>query len=89
MSLLSTVTSGVRQEGLRIVLAGQEKVGKTTLACGAPGALLVPLEIGYTGIDIAKTAMVQEYATLEHFMAETLAYAQQGTLSKVRFLIKP
>ena len=80
MSLLSTVTSGVRQEGLRIVLAGQEKVGKTTLACGAPGALLIPLEIGYTGIDIAKTAMVQDYATLEHFMAETLAYAQQGAL---------
>jgi len=78
MSLLSTITTGVHQEGLRIVLAGQEKVGKTTLACGAPNALLIPLEIGYTGIDIAKTGMVQDYATLEALMGEILGYAQQG-----------
>lgn len=44
MSILGQVTTGGRRTGQRIVIAGQEKTGKTTLAMGAPNALLVPLE---------------------------------------------
>lgn len=54
-SILGAVTHGRTQSGQRIVIAGPEKVGKTTLACGAPGALLVPLEIGYASQTVTKT----------------------------------
>jgi len=78
MSILGTVTTGIRQEGLRIVLAAQEKVGKTTLACDAPNPLLIPLEIGYTGIDIPKTGMIQDFNSVVDLLSEILAWVQQG-----------
>lgn len=78
MSILSTVNTERRREGLRIVLAGVEKVGKTTLATDAPGALLVPLEIGYSGVSVAKTAMLQNYEHVKQLMQEVLAAAQAG-----------
>lgn len=70
-SILSTITSGINHnEGVRIVIAGQEKVGKTTLSCDAPNALLVPLEIGYKSIAIHKTAMLQTYREVEALILE-------------------
>ena len=78
MSILSTISTGIRSEGLRIVIAGQEKMGKTTLVSGAPAPLLIPLEIGYSGIEIAKTSMLQKYNDVESLLAEILGYVQQG-----------
>lgn len=78
MSILSTVTTGVSRTGLRIVIAGQEKMGKTTLCAGAPGALLVPLEVGYAGVNVAKTNMLQSWQEVEAFMAEVTALAQRS-----------
>lgn len=63
MSILGSVTTGVARTGIRMVVAAQEKMGKTTIACGAPQALLVPLEVGYQGVSVAKTPMLQ---ALEH-----------------------
>lgn len=60
-SILGSVEVGTRQVGQRIVIAAQEKVGKTTLAIGAPGALLVPLEIGYAGFNVPKTPMLTSF----------------------------
>lgn len=77
-SMLSTITTGPSQEGLRIVIAGQEKMGKTTLLAGAPGVLLVPLEIGYGGISIPKTQKIETLADLHLFLDESLYYIQQG-----------
>lgn len=54
MSLLNTATSGVPNYGSRIVIAGMEGVGKTTLACNAPRSLLVPLEQGAMRISTHK-----------------------------------
>ena len=48
-------------EGSRFVIAGQEKLGKTTLVAGAPRALFVPLEIGYRTVKVQKTPMIQKY----------------------------
>lgn len=78
MSILGTVTTGVSRAGLRIVLAGQEKMGKTTLAAGAPGALLVPLEVGYAGVSVSKTAMLQRWEDVLALMNEIIALAQRG-----------
>lgn len=76
MSILSSINcKDTTMDGLRIVIAGQEKIGKTTLACGAPNALLVPLEVGYSGVVIPKTKMLQTYEEVEYFLDETLYYA--------------
>lgn len=62
MSFLSRVTSGVSQGGVRIVTAGPEKIGKTTLCASMPGSLLIPLEVGYESITTPRAPMIQNYA---------------------------
>jgi hypothetical protein len=61
-SILAGVTSGVTRSGLRILIAGQEKLGKTTLCSNAPGALLIPLEVGFAGVSVAKTQKLDSLA---------------------------
>lgn len=80
MSILGSVTSGASRTGVRMVLAGQEKMGKTTLGAGAPGALLVPLEVGYAGVACAKTPMLQSYEDVTTLLAELMQAAQRGQL---------
>lgn len=79
MSILQYVDTEYRQEGIRIIIAGLEKVGKTTLASGAPGALLIPLEIGYSGIRVAKTPILQTFEDVTALLQEILEQCQQGT----------
>jgi hypothetical protein len=78
MSILQNVTSGITRAGVRIVLAGQEKMGKTTLGAGAPGALLVPLEVGYAGVSVNKTPMLQTWEEVLQLMGEITALCQQS-----------
>ena len=82
MSLLQTISSsvsGASTEGIRIVLAGVEKVGKTTLACSAPRALLIPLESGYGGIVVQKTNTPASYEEVIQLLDEIIVYAKAGT----------
>jgi len=74
MSLYGSVTTGVTRSGLRIVLGAQEKMGKTTMGAGAPGVLLVPLEVGYAGVSVAKTPIIQGYDLLWSFLTDTEAW---------------
>lgn len=47
-NILSKITqTGTTSTGIRVVIAGVEKVGKTTLACSAPRPLHVQLERGF------------------------------------------
>ena len=47
MSILGTIRNTADNfAGIRVAIAGVEKSGKTTLICGAPDALLIPLEAG-------------------------------------------
>lgn len=78
MSILASITSGVTRSGLRAVIAGPEKIGKTTLTTGAPKALLVPLEVGFGSVSVAKTPMLQSYEELVQFLAETTHFAKLG-----------
>lgn len=78
MSLLSGITTGASKTGLRCIIAGLEKMGKTTLTCGAPNSLLIPLEVGYGGIATAKTPMVQTLEELTTLLTEIVGYAQKG-----------
>lgn len=78
MSFLAGVTQGVSTSGLRIVVAAQEKMGKTTICAGAPDVLLVPLEVGFAGVSVAKTQMIQTFAHLQAFIGEVFAAVQAG-----------
>lgn len=78
MSILQTVTSGVSRSGIRIIIAGQEKMGKTTLCAGAPAPLLIPLEVGFAGINIPRTPMLQSWADTITLMGEITTSAQRG-----------
>lgn len=78
MSILGSVTSGSSRTGIRMVIGGLEKMGKTTFCAEAPGVLLVPLEVGFAGVRCAKTRMLQQWQEVQEFMGETLYYAQRG-----------
>lgn len=83
MAILSQVQVGAAlQEGQRIVIAGAEKVGKTTLACGAPDALLVPLELGYGTMTIARTPMLETWEQVEELCLELIAGAKAGRIKR-------
>lgn len=78
MSMLSTITTGPSRSGVRVILAGQEKMGKTTLGAGAPGVLLIPCEVGFAGVGCAKTAMLQSLEELWALNEEIEGYARAG-----------
>ena len=78
MSILQSVTSGVSPTGVRMVIAGQEKMGKTTLGAFAPQALLIPLEVGYSGVSVQKTPMLQSLEHVQQLLTEIMQLAQQG-----------
>lgn len=78
VQLLGQVSTTQKQEGLRIIIAGQEKMGKTTLTCQAPSPLLIPLEIGYSGVNVPKTPMLQTLEEVEQLLGEITAAAKVG-----------
>lgn len=80
MSILQNISSGISPTGIRMVIAGQEKMGKTTFGAGANGVLLVPLEVGYAGVNVSKTPMLQNYDQVKQLMNEVIALAEQGPL---------
>lgn len=78
MSILGTVNSGPSDTGIRIIIAGQEKMGKTTLITGAPDVLLIPCEVGFAGVTVPKTKMLQSLEDVHYFVDEVLHYAKLG-----------
>jgi len=78
MSILAAVNHSTQRTGIRVVLAGVEKVGKTTLACSAPRVLLVPLEQGFGGVSVYKTPMLDTLANVLALLDETIAAVQKG-----------
>lgn len=81
-SILGQVHVGSAQAGQRIVLAGPEKVGKTTLACGAPGALLVPMEMGYGAMKVAKTPLLESWESIEQLCLELIEGGKRGSIAR-------
>lgn len=77
-SILGGISTGVSRTGLRILIAGQEKLGKTTLCSFAPGALLVPLEVGFAGVSVAKTQRLETLAQVHALLDEITYHAQRG-----------
>jgi len=78
MSILAQINHSSNRAGIRAVISGVEKVGKTTMACSAPRPLLVPLEQGFGGVNVMKTPMLETYADVIALLDEIIAAAQQG-----------
>jgi hypothetical protein len=79
MSILSSVTQGTARSGQRIVIAGVEKIGKTTLACNAPRPLLIPLEMGFASVAAHRTKVIETWLELNLLLNEISASAQAGS----------
>lgn len=78
MSILSTIQSGITRTGLRVVIAGIEKMGKTTFCANAPDALLIPLEVGFSGVAVDKTKMIENFDEFNYTNQEIEYYLKQG-----------
>jgi len=78
MSILAAVSHSSARTGIRVVVSGVEKMGKTTLACSAPRALLVPLEVGFAGVVVHKTPMLEHYDHVMMLLDEVLANCAAG-----------
>lgn len=78
MNILNSITTGNTADGIRLAVAGAEKIGKTTFACSAPNPLLIPLEVGYGSVHIPKTKMIQSYEEFDQLLEELLYWAQQN-----------
>ena len=78
MSILNQVNHSSNPTGLRMVVYGQEKMGKTTFGCSAPKPLLIPLETGYGGVKVDKTPMLTSYRQVEELINEIGMASSQG-----------
>jgi hypothetical protein len=88
MTYLSQVTTGKPKSGQRIVIAGPEGIGKTTLSCDAPNSLLIPLENGFTAIETPHLPNVlQTWQEVESLCQELIAGAKAGTIARGSSLV--
>ena len=78
MGILDYVSNSSAQTGMRAVISGVEKVGKTTLACDAPRVLLVPLEQGFSGVRVNKTPMLETLGDTMTLLEEIVTQIQRG-----------
>jgi hypothetical protein len=78
MGILDYVNHSTAKTGIRAVISGVEKVGKTTLACNAPRGLLVPLEQGFGGVSINKTPMLESFGHTMALLDEVVQSAAAG-----------
>lgn len=76
MSILGSVTAAPPRAGIRMVVAGVEKIGKTTLLASAPRPLLVPMEQGYQGVQMHSTPLLSHYDHVMSLLDEVTAEAQ-------------
>lgn len=77
MSLFDILEEGTSQHGLRVVLAGVEKIGKTTLAASAPNAILIPAEVGYGNVKIRRVPMLQCWENLIDYVNDVTIKCQE------------
>jgi hypothetical protein len=78
MGILDSITSSTARCGLRAVFSGAEKIGKTTLLASAPRPLLIPLEVGFAGVNVNKTPMLTHFDHVMDVLEEIKVKAQSG-----------
>jgi hypothetical protein len=78
MGLLAQANNTRIPQGVRVAICSQEGVGKTTFVAGAPNPLLIPLEIGYDGVECTKIPMIKDWDALQGLMQEIFTALQAG-----------
>lgn len=78
MSFLASANNAVVQYGQRVVIAAQEKLGKTTLSTNAPRSLLFPCEIGFASVRTPKTNPLSTWADVQAATDEVIAGLKTG-----------
>lgn len=79
MSILNQVNNpNTKQSGVRVVIYGTEKIGKTTLVSGSPRRLFVPLEVGFLSTMPHKTPMIQNYEEFDSLLDEIITECKKG-----------
>lgn len=78
MSFFNMITQGPSRSGLRIVLGAQEKMGKTTISSQTPFPLLVPIEVGFAGVNCPRLPMVSTFLEFEGYLDQFIATCQAG-----------
>lgn len=74
--------------GKRIVIAAVEKMGKTTLGCDAPGALLIPLEVDAVALErYPHTPILENIDQVFQLCEELLAMGAAGQLRPGQSLV--
>lgn len=60
---LSEITHGIVERPNRVILAGVEKIGKSTFAAGAPAPIFIPVkgEEGIDALDVARFPVANSY----------------------------
>lgn len=79
MGILDYVSHSSTSTGIRVVVSGVEKVGKTTLACSAPRALLIPLEQGFAGVAVNRVPLLESFPDVMTLLDEIVFKVQQGS----------
>lgn len=83
MSLLSNkVKPSVKKEGMRMILAGAEGVGKTQMLSSAPKPILLAIEKGYANVDLEKVDVVEINSYMEYLtvLSELAELVTAGTM---------
>jgi hypothetical protein len=78
MGILDQISNSNARCGIRFVVGGAEKIGKTTLLASAPRPLLIPLEVGFAGVRVNKTPMLESFDQVIDLLDEITATAQTG-----------
>lgn len=83
-SILNQVSRGNKQQtGQRVVISGVEKIGKTTLACGAPNALLIPCEMDSVALNrYNHTPVIRSWSEVEQLCDELRTAAMRGGIPR-------
>lgn len=75
MNMLSKIQTGIVHKAPRLIVYGTHGVGKTSLAAGAPNAVLVPTEDGADEIGVARFPLCTSFEMMMDALAD-LAYEQ-------------
>lgn len=84
MSLLATaIRPSSKKEGIRMILAGAEGVGKTQMLSSAPKPILLALEKGYANVDLDKVTVVEinSYIDYLNILSELSELVSSGSMS--------
>lgn len=70
MSMLSKIQTGVVHKAPRIIVYGTHGIGKTSLAAGAPNAVLIPTEDGADEIGVARFPLCTSFEMMMDALAD-------------------